>query len=101
MPITASLDALGGRRIHGVIDRLIVAPDHVLAVDFKTNAAVPDTPEGTPDGLLRQMGAYRAALAQIWPSTEIRTAILWTASATLMPLPHDLVTQALVGTKIP
>ncbi|WP_238366414.1 double-strand break repair helicase AddA [Mesobacterium pallidum] len=98
VPITASL---GGRRIHGIIDRLIVTDDHVLVVDFKTNAAVPETPEATPDGLLRQMGAYREALAQIWPSTEIRTAILWTASATLMPLPHDLVTQALADTKIP
>src|SRR6056297_3360326 len=29
-------------RLHGVIDRLILAPDHVMAVDFKTNAMVPD-----------------------------------------------------------
>ena len=100
VPVTAALDALGGRRIHGTIDRLIVAPDQVLAVDFKTNAAVPDTPEDTPAGLLRQMGAYAHALAQVYPDRRIETGLLWTRTATLMRLPHDLVTAALRDTPI-
>lgn len=93
--LTASLPELGGRRIHGTIDRLVVTPDRVLAIDFKTNAVVPDNPGQTPDGLLRQMGAYASALAQIYPDHRIETAILWTANATLMPLPHDIVMDAL------
>ncbi|GGH29264.1 DNA helicase/exodeoxyribonuclease V, subunit A [Cribrihabitans marinus] len=91
---------LGPRRLHGVIDRLIVSPDRVLAVDFKTNATVPDTPEACPDGLLRQMGAYAQALGQIYPDRRIDTAILWTRTARLMPLPHDLVTRALAASQI-
>ena len=35
VPVSAHLDALGGRRIHGTIDRLIIKDDHILAVDFK------------------------------------------------------------------
>ncbi|QPM91492.1 double-strand break repair helicase AddA [Pseudooceanicola algae] len=93
--ITASLPELGGARIHGTIDRLIITPDHVLAVDFKTNAVVPDHPDAVPGGLLQQMGAYRAALAQIYPDLPIRTALLWTRNATLMHLPDDLVMAAL------
>jgi len=93
--VTAALDALGGRRVRGAIDRLVVAPDRVLAVDFKTNAMIPARAGDTPEGLLRQMGAYAHALAPIWPGRRIVTALVWTRTATLMPLPHDLVTEAL------
>ncbi|WP_300518375.1 double-strand break repair helicase AddA [Aliiroseovarius sp.] len=82
---------VGDKRLHGAIDRLVVTPDRVLAVDFKTNTLVPDRPEQTPEGLLRQMGAYHAALAQVFPDRPVETAILWTRVAKLMPLPNDLV----------
>ena len=95
LPVSAALSELGGRRIHGTIDRLVVTPDRLLAVDFKTNAAVPARPEDVPDGLLRQMGAYAAALEQVFPGREAETAIVWTRSATLMALPRDLVSAAL------
>ncbi len=92
VPISADLH---GRRLHGVIDRLIVSETEVQAIDFKSNATVPDMPESCPIGLLRQMGAYAHALSQIYPGRQIRTAILWTRTAHLMWLPHDLVTDAL------
>ncbi|MEX0348307.1 MAG: double-strand break repair helicase AddA [Paracoccaceae bacterium] len=91
---------IGDQRIHGVIDRLIVSPDRVQAIDFKSNATVPDTPETCPEGLLRQMGAYAHALAQVYPDRRIETAILWTRTGRLMPLPHDLVTAAMRRTQI-
>jgi ATP-dependent helicase/nuclease subunit A len=97
VPITA---ALNGQRMHGVIDRLIVTEADVQVIDFKSNATVPDSPATCPEGLLRQMGAYAQALAQIYPGREIRTAILWTRTADLMWLPHDLVTDALARTQI-
>ncbi|MDW4498089.1 double-strand break repair helicase AddA [Sulfitobacter sp. D35] len=92
VPISAEL---GRHRLHGVIDRLIVEPDRVLAVDFKTNRVVPATPGTCPDGILRQMGAYAHALAQIWPDRRIETGILWTRDASFMALPHDIVSDAL------
>ena len=92
--ITAPVAALGGRLIDGIIDRLVVTPDRIIAVDFKTNAVVPDTAAEVPDGLLRQMGAYVLALRQIYPGRGIEVAILWTKSATLMTLPHDIVIAA-------
>jgi ATP-dependent helicase/nuclease subunit A len=96
--ISASLDALGGARVHGTIDRLVVEADRVLAVDFKTNAVVPDTPADVPDGLLRQMGAYAAALSQVYPGRRVEVALLWTRTGTLMVLPQDLVMAALRAT---
>jgi ATP-dependent helicase/nuclease subunit A len=93
--ITAELPELGGRRILGAIDRLIVAPDRVLALDYKTNRRIPDAPEAVPEGILRQMGAYAAALARVYPGRIVETAILWTAGPLLMPLPGPLVAAAL------
>ncbi len=87
------------KRLHGTIDRLIVGETEVLAVDFKSNRQVPKRPEETPDGILRQLGAYAHALAQIYPEKTIKTAILWTASSTLMELSHDIVTDLLHDTR--
>ncbi len=101
VPVSATLAELGNRRIHGTIDRLLVEKMRVMAVDFKTNALVPDHPRNVPDGLLRQMGAYGAALAQIFPDRRIDLAILWTQTGQLMPLSHDLVTAALQTTQLP
>jgi len=98
--VSAPVSALDGVRIHGVIDRLVVEDDRVLIVDFKTNALVPDTPQDCPDGLLRQLGAYAAAISDIYPGHKIETAILWTRTASLMMLPHDLVTDAISNTQI-
>mgnify|MGYP006401738647 FL=1 len=93
VPISAGIEPVG--RIHGIIDRLLVTPDKVIAVDFKSNRTVPATPAEVPEGLLRQMGAYAAALAQIWPGREVETALIWTATQRYMALPHDLVSAAL------
>ncbi|WP_299890570.1 double-strand break repair helicase AddA [uncultured Ruegeria sp.] len=97
VPISADLN---GQRIHGVVDRLIVKETEVHVVDFKSNVTVPAQAERCPEGLLRQMGAYAQALAQIYPDKQIRTAILWTQTAELMWLPHDLVTDAVSRNQI-
>ena len=92
---------IGESLIHGSIDRLIVAPDRVTIVDFKSNSAVPTRPDEVPEGILRQLGAYAAAMAQIYPDRRIETCILWTRTARLMPLPLDIVSAALDRAAIP
>ena len=100
VPVSATLADLDDARIHGVIDRLVIDETRILAVDFKTNAIVPDRARDCPSALLAQLGAYSAALSQIYPGHRIETGILWTRTATFMPLPHDLVTDALRNTQI-
>ncbi len=95
--ITAHLPEIGAR-IHGAVDRLLIDGARVLAVDYKTNRIVPETAAEVPEGLMRQMGAYAAALAQIYPDRRVEVAILWTAVPRLMPLPHDMVRSALART---
>ncbi len=91
---------LGSRRMHGIIDRMIISDDAVQIIDFKTNYTVPNQVEECPEGLLRQMGAYAKAVAQIYPDKDVRTAILWTRTTRLMWLPQNIVTDALERAQI-
>ena len=92
---------INSQRALGSIDRLLITPDRILAVDFKSNHRVPTNAAAIPEGLLRQMGAYAEALRQIYPDRRIDTAILWTSTATLMPLDPEMVSAALSRTTIP
>ena len=93
--LTATLPGLGGRRVHGAVDRLLVSPDRVLAGDLKTNATIPESATEVPVGLLRQMGAYLEALEAIYGDRPAEVAILWTAGPKYMPLPREIALAAL------
>ncbi|WP_206934440.1 double-strand break repair helicase AddA [Roseococcus thiosulfatophilus] len=82
---------IGQRLILGVVDRLLVAPDAVLILDFKTNRPPPLEPEAAPPAYLRQMAAYRAVLRLAYPGREVRCALVWTYGARVMPLPSALL----------
>ncbi len=96
--ISANLSVFENRRVRGTIDRLLVSPEQVLIVDFKSNRLVPEQATDTPTGVLRQMAAYLGAVEQIYPDHKIELAILWTYTANLMPLPHDIVRASLQST---
>jgi ATP-dependent helicase/nuclease subunit A len=84
-----------GLNISGRIDRLVVLPDQVLAVDFKTNRPAPDRIEHADPAYLRQMALYSAVLADIFPGRRIAAAIVWTDGPKLMPVPEILMAQTL------
>jgi ATP-dependent helicase/nuclease subunit A len=98
VPVSA---VVAGVQMMGTIDRLIVTDDSILVVDFKSNRVVPATVAEVPEGILRQLGAYEAALAQIWPDRRIDLAVLWTRTASLMPVPCNIVRAALQRAAIP
>ena len=85
---------VNGISLFGAVDRLIVTPDRVTVIDFKSNIAVPDAAENCPEGLLRQMGAYAAMLEKLYPDREIQTGILWTTTQSYMELPQNIVKSA-------
>lgn len=93
--ISATLPGAGNQRIRGTIDRMLIFPERILIVDFKSNRLVPDRATDTPTGVLRQMAVYLEAVEQVYPNHKIELAILWTNSTTLMPLPHDIVRESL------
>jgi ATP-dependent helicase/nuclease subunit A len=69
---------VGETVINGRIDRLIVEPGLVRAIDFKTGRQVPKDETGVPIPHLRQMAHYRAALQAIFPGTRVEVSLLFT-----------------------
>lgn len=88
VPITGVVD---GNVIGGIVDRLAVAETEVQLADYKTGLPPPEGPERTPVLYLRQMAAYRAVLAQIFPAKAIRCALIWTQNAKVSFLPDALL----------
>ncbi|MBC9032038.1 double-strand break repair helicase AddA [Sphingomonas sp. JC676] len=88
-PIAAVVD--GGLVVSGTVDRLVVLPDRVRVVDFKTGRRAPGTLDDIPGYHLRQMAAYAAALAVIFPSRRVEAALLYAAGPVLHLLPPELL----------
>ena len=78
-----------GRALSGQIDRLAVTDDAVLIVDYKTMRPVPRSETEIPAAYLDQLVAYRAAVAAIYPTKQVRCALLWTDGPTLMPISEE------------
>jgi len=82
---------IGDWVIVGQVDRLLVTDSEVHIVDYKTNRPVPDSAEQAPAAYLKQMAAYRAVLAGVYPKHRIRCALLWTVAPKLMPISTEIL----------
>lgn len=83
-----------GRLISGQIDRLLILPDRILIIDYKTNRPPPTDARDVPTVYIRQMGAYRELLAGLYPDRTVQTALIWTDGPRFMD-----VTPLLTGEK--
>lgn len=93
--------ALAGRvpglpaAIDGRIDRLVITPDRVLIVDFKTRRPAPDRVEDVEPAYILQLALYRAVLAGLYPGRTVEAALVWTDGPRLMPVPAPLMDAAI------
>lgn len=87
-PIAA---VVGEAVVAGTVDRLRVEQDRVLFVDYKTGRRVPEAATDAPPAHLRQMAAYAAALAVIFPGRRVEAALLYTAGPKMLTVPADLL----------
>ncbi len=85
---------VGANAISGTIDRLVVMADEVVVLDYKTNRPPPSVEADTPPFYLRQMAAYRDAVAAVYPRHRVRCAILWTDGPHLMWLSDETIARA-------
>jgi ATP-dependent helicase/nuclease subunit A len=88
VPLTG---VVGASVVGGMVDRLVVQPDRVLVVDFKTNRHMPARVEDTPVLYVRQMASYRAVLRAIFPGRTIACALVWTREAKVAILPDEIL----------
>jgi ATP-dependent helicase/nuclease subunit A len=82
-PLAATLP--DGRVIAGTVDRLMVEPDRISVIDFKTGK-VPEDTASVPAVHRAQMEAYADALRVIFPGRAIHSALLYTAGPRLIEL---------------
>jgi ATP-dependent helicase/nuclease subunit A len=82
-PLAATLS--DGTVVAGTVDRLLVEPERVSVIDFKTGR-VPASQDAIPASHLAQMRAYSNALRIIFPGRQIRAALLYTSSPRLFDL---------------
>jgi ATP-dependent helicase/nuclease subunit A len=97
IPVAARVRLSGGRIIPivGRIDRLIIRPDQVFILDFKSNRPPPQTPRDVESSYIRQLALYRRAMLQLFPDKAVRAALLWTEGPKIMELPEALMESCL------
>lgn len=83
VPLSAVVD---GMVVAGIVDRLRVTGDAVTVIDYKTGRRIPGSAADVAPAYLRQMAAYRDALAVIFPGRRVETALLYTAGPRLIAL---------------
>ncbi len=96
VPIVGRLTGADGTPIEvsGRIDRLVIGPEEILVVDFKTDPEPPPAPTG---GQVAQLAVYVALLGRLHPGRRIRAAILWTALPRLDEIAAARLAGAIVG----
>jgi ATP-dependent helicase/nuclease subunit A len=90
---------IGDQVVGGLVDRLVVRPERVLLVDYKTNRRPPGRPDRVPVAYLRQMAAYRAVLTKLYPERSVRCVLVWTVGADVMDLPPALLDRFAPGAR--
>ncbi|MBX9643617.1 MAG: PD-(D/E)XK nuclease family protein, partial [Novosphingobium sp.] len=88
VPIAATV---GGQVVAGTIDRLLVLPERIRLVDFKTARRPPASLDEVPVAILRQMAAYAAALEATYPGRVVEAALLYTEVPSLLEIPAALL----------
>lgn len=88
-------DLPSGVSISGRIDRLVVTPERVLVVDFKSNRPAPDDVEDADPAYILQMAIYAAVLRRLYPDRAVEAALVWTDGPKLMAVPQGLMDAAL------
>lgn len=96
--LTGSAPGLpAGVSISGRIDRLVVTPERVLVVDYKTNRPAPDRIEDADPAYVAQMAVYVAVLKRLYPDRPVEAALVWTDGPRLMAVPQGLMDEALLS----
>lgn len=77
--------------ITGRVDRLVVEPELISLLDFKTGRHVPRSAEEVPAPHVRQMAHYVAALEVIFPGRRVEASLLFTHAPQIITLPDTLL----------
>ena len=91
----AAAELPAGLAVSGRVDRLVIEPERVLVVDYKTNRPAPPRIEDADPDYVRQMAVYVAVLGEVFPGRRIEAALLWTDGPKLMPVSENIIAGTL------
>ncbi len=87
VPIIYSLDSL---TVNGIIDRLLLMPESVWVVDYKTHqGATAETAPALAAPYHQQLSYYGAGVQRLWPDKPVRSFLLFTACGLLHEMETD------------
>ena len=84
-----------GQMVNGRVDRLLIQPDRVMIVDYKTDRPAPRAASEIDTPYLVQMAAYRAVLTSLYPDRPVRCALLYTDGPHLIELDGQMMSESL------
>ncbi len=96
VPVTGMVDGPHGTiQVAGIIDRIAVGAENVIIADFKTNAEPPGAIDDVPEGYVLQVAVYRDLVQRLYPHHSVDAILIWTATATVMPIPPAVLDATL------
>ena len=96
-PEVALTGSVATTAVSGRMDRLVVTPDRVLVIDYKTNRPAPARIEDADPAYVLQLAVYVAILRDLYPDRTVEAALVWTDGPLLMAVPQALMDAALTG----
>ena len=96
-PEVALTGSVGGIAVSGRMDRLVVTPDRVLVVDYKTNRPAPARIEAADPAYVLQLAIYVSILSALYPDRIVEAALVWTDGPRLMAVPQAMMDAALAA----
>ncbi|CAN5122701.1 double-strand break repair helicase AddA [soil metagenome] len=88
-----------GVAISGRIDRLVITPERVLVVDYKSNRPAPPTIDRADPSYVLQLAVYVAVLKRLYPDRAVEAALVWTDGPLLMEVPAGMMDAALANAR--
>lgn len=90
---------IGGkmRAISGKVDRLAVANDRVMIVDYKTNRPAPSRVDQVPRAYITQLALYAELIKPLYPGKKVTAALLFTETPIMIELGEREMEGALAG----
>ncbi|AZN70286.1 double-strand break repair helicase AddA [Georhizobium profundi] len=81
--------------VSGRLDRMVVLPDRVLIVDYKTNRPAIERLEDVSFAHRAQMALYRDLIAPLYPGRHISAALVYTQAPSIIALPNSVLEAAI------
>jgi len=67
-----------GKRVHGIVDRVVVTKSDVILLDYKTHRGTSSDHTELANTFKKQLGYYKQGMELLWPDKQTRCGLLFT-----------------------